>query len=64
MRRLSRPATIGMGDRVRFAGQVRAVLAVSAHVVTLADESDSPREVPLAARTSSMRGAGIGRSAR
>ncbi|KND32794.1 integrase [Streptomyces acidiscabies] len=48
MRRLSRPATVGVGDRVRFAGRVRAVLAVSARAVTLAQEGDSPREVPLA----------------
>ncbi|PZT77305.1 MULTISPECIES: TnsA-like heteromeric transposase endonuclease subunit [unclassified Streptomyces] len=48
MRRLSRPATVGVGDRVRFAGQVRAVLAVSAIAVTLAGEGDVPREVPLA----------------
>ncbi|WP_146065895.1 TnsA-like heteromeric transposase endonuclease subunit [Streptomyces sp. SM13] len=48
MRRLSRPAAIRVGDRVRFAGQVRAVLAVSARAVTLAEEEDSPREVPLA----------------
>jgi putative transposase len=48
MRRLSRPAAIAVGDRVRFAGQVRAVLAVSARAVKLADETDSPREVPLA----------------
>ncbi|MFJ3180680.1 TnsA-like heteromeric transposase endonuclease subunit [Streptomyces sp. NPDC086796] len=48
MRRLSRPATVGVGDRVRFAGQVRAALAVSARAVTLAEEDDSPREVPLA----------------
>nr|WP_329231586.1 TnsA-like heteromeric transposase endonuclease subunit [Streptomyces canus] len=48
MRRLSRPAAIRVGDRVRFAGQVRAVLAVSARAVTLAEEDDSPREVPLA----------------
>ncbi|WTT88875.1 hypothetical protein OHN73_11335 [Streptomyces sp. NBC_00519] len=48
MRRLSSPAAIRVGDRVRFAGQVRAVLAVSARAVTLAEEDDSPREVPLA----------------
>ncbi|OEV06080.1 integrase [Streptomyces oceani] len=48
MRRLSRPAAIRVGDRVRSAGQVRAVLAVSARAVTLAEEEDSPREVPLA----------------
>lgn len=48
MRRLSRPAAIAVGDRVRFAGQVRAVLAVSAQAVTLSDEDGSPREVPLA----------------
>ncbi|MFE5591172.1 hypothetical protein [Streptomyces sp. NPDC056549] len=48
IRRVPRPATIGVGDRVRFAGQVRAVLAVSARAVTLADEDDSPRDVPLA----------------
>lgn len=48
MRRLSRPAAIRVGDRVRFAGQVRAVLAVSARAVTLAEGEASPREVPLA----------------
>lgn len=48
MRRLSRPASIGVGDRVRFAEQVRAVLAVSARAVTLSEEGGSPREVPLA----------------
>lgn len=48
MRQLSRPAAIGVGERVRFAGQVRAVLAVSARAVTLTDEDGSPLEVPLA----------------
>ncbi|MEV6480021.1 TnsA-like heteromeric transposase endonuclease subunit [Streptomyces sp. NPDC051576] len=48
MRRLSRPAVLGVGDRVRFAGQVRAVLAVSARAVTLSGEGGSPRDVPLA----------------
>jgi putative transposase len=48
MRRVSRPDAIGVGDRLRFGGQVRAVLAVSAWAVTLAGEGDSPREVPLA----------------
>ncbi|WP_031223477.1 Mu transposase C-terminal domain-containing protein [Streptomyces roseochromogenus] len=48
MRRLSRPASIGVGDRVRFTGQSRAVLAVSAQAVILSDEGGSPREVPLA----------------
>ncbi len=48
MRRLSRPAAIGVGERVRFAGQVRAVLAVSAQAVLLAEEDGPPREVPLA----------------
>ncbi|RSN59628.1 integrase [Streptomyces sp. WAC 04229] len=48
MRKLSRPATVGVGDRVRFAGQVRAVLAVSARAVTLTNEDDSLRDVPLA----------------
>jgi putative transposase len=48
MRRLSRPAAIGVGERVRFAGQVRAVLAVSARAVTVTEEDGSPREVPLA----------------
>lgn len=46
--RLSRPAVIAVGDRVRFTGQVRAVLAVSAREVTLTGKDDSPREVPLA----------------
>lgn len=48
MRRLPRSAAIAVGDRVRFAGQVRAVLAVSAQAVTLSDEDGSPREIPLA----------------
>uniref|UniRef100_UPI0038998803 TnsA-like heteromeric transposase endonuclease subunit n=1 Tax=Streptomyces spongiae TaxID=565072 RepID=UPI0038998803 len=48
MRKLSRPASIGVGDRVRFAGQVRAVLAVSARSVTVTEEGGSPRDVPLA----------------
>ncbi|MFJ2791006.1 TnsA-like heteromeric transposase endonuclease subunit [Streptomyces sp. NPDC087290] len=48
MRGLSRPARIAVGERVRFAGQVRAVLAVSARVVTLAGGDEGPREVPLA----------------
>jgi hypothetical protein len=48
MRRLSRPASIGVGDRVRFTGQSRAVLAVSAQAVMLSDAGGSPREVPLA----------------
>ncbi|MFI1204842.1 TnsA-like heteromeric transposase endonuclease subunit [Streptomyces sp. NPDC020883] len=48
MRRLSRPAAIGVGERVRFAGQLRAVLAVSARAVTLSDADSSPQEVPLA----------------
>ncbi|MFJ1834462.1 TnsA-like heteromeric transposase endonuclease subunit [Streptomyces sp. NPDC088175] len=48
MHRLSRPAAVGVGERVRFAGQVRAVLAVSARAVTLSEEGGSPQEVPLA----------------
>ncbi|GAA3509878.1 hypothetical protein FHR32_001987 [Streptosporangium album] len=47
MSKLSRPASIGVGERVRFAGQVRAVLAVSARAVTLADEEGPAREVLL-----------------
>ncbi|MET9906126.1 TnsA-like heteromeric transposase endonuclease subunit [Streptomyces sp. NPDC006476] len=47
MPKLSRPAALVVGDRVRFAGQVRAVVAVSARAVTLTDEGGSPREVPL-----------------
>ncbi|MGW0606181.1 hypothetical protein [Streptomyces sp. NPDC002640] len=38
----------GVGGRVRFAGQVQAVLAVSARAVTLPKEDDSLRDVPLA----------------
>jgi putative transposase len=45
--KLSRPASIAVGERVRFAGQVRAVLAVSARTVTLANEVGPAREVPL-----------------
>ncbi|MFD7068723.1 hypothetical protein ACFV97_16030 [Streptomyces sp. NPDC059913] len=48
MRKLSRPTTVGVGDRVRFAGQVQAVLAVSARAVTLTNEDDSLRDIPLA----------------
>lgn len=48
MRQLSRPAAIAVGERVRFAGEVRAVLAVAARAVTLTDEDGSPIEVPLA----------------
>jgi putative transposase len=48
MRRLSRPAAIGVGERVRFGGQLRAVLAVSVRAVTLSDEGNSPQEVSLA----------------
>ncbi|MFS4091593.1 TnsA-like heteromeric transposase endonuclease subunit [Streptomyces sp. AF1A] len=47
MPRLSRPAAIAVGERVRFAGQVRAVVAVSARAVTLTAEGGSPQEVPL-----------------
>lgn len=47
MRKLSQPASIGVGERVRFAGQVRAVLAVSARTVTVTEQDGSPREVPL-----------------
>lgn len=47
MSRLKRPPRVAVGDRVRFAGQIRAVLAVSAVAVTLADEENPHRVVPL-----------------
>ncbi|MFI6742722.1 TnsA-like heteromeric transposase endonuclease subunit [Nonomuraea sp. NPDC050451] len=48
MRRPTRPTSIGVGEWVRFGGQMRAVLAVSAQAVTLTDEDGSPRKVALA----------------
>ncbi|MFF3738138.1 hypothetical protein [Streptomyces sp. NPDC002566] len=47
MGRLKRPPRIAVGDRVRFNGQIRAVLAVSAVALTLADEEEPYRAVPL-----------------
>ncbi|MBT2453022.1 DDE-type integrase/transposase/recombinase [Streptomyces sp. ISL-43] len=48
MHKLSRPASIAVGDRVRFEGQARSVLAVSAQMVTVAEGDGPPREIPLA----------------
>ncbi|MFJ3307838.1 Mu transposase C-terminal domain-containing protein [Streptomyces sp. NPDC086549] len=47
MGRLKRPPRIAVGDRVRFDGQIRAVLAVSAVALTLTDEKEAYRAVPL-----------------
>ncbi|MGW1617164.1 hypothetical protein ACWCQZ_49110 [Streptomyces sp. NPDC002285] len=47
MGRLTRPPRIVVGDRVRFEGQIRGVLAVSAVALTLTDEEESYRAVPL-----------------
>lgn len=47
MSRLKRPPRVVVGDRVRFAGQTRGVLAVSAVALTLTDEAEPHRVVPL-----------------
>ncbi|MFE5560315.1 Mu transposase C-terminal domain-containing protein [Streptomyces sp. NPDC056544] len=44
---LKRPPRVVVGDRVRFAGQLRGVLAVSAVALTLTDEEKPRRVVPL-----------------
>ncbi|MEU2835195.1 TnsA-like heteromeric transposase endonuclease subunit [Streptomyces lavendulae] len=44
---LKRPPRVVVGDRVRFSGQLRGVLAVSAVALTLTDEEKSHRVVPL-----------------
>lgn len=48
MGRLGRPEGLAVGERVRFAGQVRLVLAVSGRSVTLSDMGGTPRAVPPA----------------
>ncbi|MGW4684838.1 Mu transposase C-terminal domain-containing protein [Streptomyces sp. NPDC004244] len=47
MSRLKRPPRVVVGDRIRFAGQLRGVLAVSAVTLTLTDEEEPHRVVPL-----------------
>ncbi|GED88244.1 Mu transposase C-terminal domain-containing protein [Streptomyces sp. 6-11-2] len=47
MGQLKRPPRIAVGDRVQFNGQIRAVLAVSAVALTLTDEEEPYRAVPL-----------------
>ncbi|MFG3361871.1 Mu transposase C-terminal domain-containing protein [Streptomyces griseofuscus] len=47
MSRLKRPARLTVGDRVRFAGQLRAVLAVSALTATLSDDEQPHLVVSL-----------------
>lgn len=44
---LKRPVRVTAGDRVRFDGQLRGVLAVSALAVTLSDDDRPYRVVPL-----------------
>jgi hypothetical protein len=46
MARLVRPEGLAVGERVRFDGQVRLVLAVSGRSVTLSDMGGTPRAVP------------------
>lgn len=48
MGQLVRPDSLAVGERVRFDGQVRLVLAVSGRSVTLSDMGDTPRAVPPA----------------
>ncbi|MFG1880274.1 integrase [Sphaerisporangium sp. NPDC049003] len=48
MSRLARPARLMVGERVRFDGQVRVVLAVSGHAVMLSELGGQPRVVPPA----------------
>ncbi|MFJ4519146.1 hypothetical protein [Streptomyces sp. NPDC088816] len=48
MGRLTRPEGLGVGERVRFNGQIRLVLAVSGRAVTLSDMDGTPRPVPPA----------------
>ncbi|MFJ5881689.1 integrase [Kitasatospora cineracea] len=47
MSELRRPVQVAVGDRVRFDGQLRGVLAVSARAVTLTDDNGPYRVVPL-----------------
>lgn len=48
MGRLTRPDGLAVGERVRFDGQVRLVLAVSGRSVTLSDMGGTPRAIPPA----------------
>ncbi|MFF7889386.1 Mu transposase C-terminal domain-containing protein [Streptomyces sp. NPDC020794] len=48
MGRLKRPDGLAVGERVRFDGQVRLVLAVSGRSVTLSNMGGTPRAVPPA----------------
>ncbi|WP_037869051.1 hypothetical protein [Streptomyces sp. SPB074] len=48
MGRLVRPDSLEVGERVRFDGQVRLVLAVSGRSVTLSDMGGTPRALPPA----------------
>ncbi|WP_406430455.1 Mu transposase C-terminal domain-containing protein [Streptomyces sp. NBC_00631] len=48
MGRLTRPEGLAVGERVRFDGQIRLVLAVSGRAVTLSDMDGTPRPVPPA----------------
>ncbi|MFC9636808.1 Mu transposase C-terminal domain-containing protein [Streptomyces mirabilis] len=48
MGQLTRPDGLTVGERVRFDGQIRVVLAVSGRSVTLSDLGGEPRAVPPA----------------
>jgi putative transposase len=48
MGRLARPASLAVGERVRFDGQIRMVLAVSGRSITLSEIGGEPRAVPPA----------------
>lgn len=48
MGHLLRPEGLAIGERVRFDGQIRMVLAVSGRLVTLSDTGGEPRAVPPA----------------
>ncbi|MEV6669339.1 Mu transposase C-terminal domain-containing protein [Streptomyces sp. NPDC051162] len=49
MGRMKRPGRVAVGDRVRFEGRIRGVLAVAAQAVTLTDGEEPYRVVPLLA---------------
>ncbi len=44
---MTRPGRVAVGDRVRFEGRIRGVLAVAAQAVTLAEGEERYRVVPL-----------------
>lgn len=46
MGKLTRPDQLAVGERVRFDGQIRLVLAVTGHAVTLSELGGEPRMVP------------------